>query len=150
MALRLLVLALVLGGLSSPQNPTRPIPPADAPVYQEGTVWVIEYARLKEGAAVRYLDALADGWRATLEVARGEGVIVSYKVLLGTAADRHDWDLMTMIELRNMAAIDGLQARLGEVQASPAARRAGSPDLTALREVVGTKIVREAILRPPR
>jgi hypothetical protein len=75
MALRLLVLALVPGGLSSPQNPTRPVAPADTPVYQEGSV---------------------------------------------------------------------------EVQATPAARRAGSPDLTALREIVGTRIVREAILRPPR
>ena len=78
-------------------------------------------------------------------------MILSYKVLIGAAADRHDWDFMTMIELRNMAAIDGLQARLGAVQASPGGRRSAAvTEAATLRDVIGTKIVREAILRSPR
>lgn len=150
MTLRLFALALGLTGLSFSQNPTRPIPPSDAQVYLEGSVWVLEYARLKEGATERYLDSLADNWRATLELARGEGMILSFRIFLGTAADRHDWDLLTMIEVRNMAALDGLQVRLGALQPGASSRRGALPDLTSLREVIGTKIVREALLRPPR
>jgi hypothetical protein len=149
MPARLLALALSLTGLSFAQNPTEPVRPSDAPVYYEGSVWVLEYSRLRAGAAELYLDLLADDWRARLELARGEGLILSYRIFLGTAADRHDWDLMTMIELRSMAALDGLPMRLGALV--PPARRGGAlPDPNALREVVGTKIVREALLRPPR
>jgi hypothetical protein len=147
MTLRPVALALSLTGLAFTQNPTHPIRPSEAPVYYEGTVWVLEYSRLKEGAAERAVDALAEDWRARLELARGEGLIVSFKVFLGTAADRHDWDLMTAIELRNMAAIDGLQTRLGALQVAGSRSAA---DLTTMREVLGTKIVREALLRPPR
>ena len=144
MTLRVLALALSLTGLSLSQNPTRPVRPADATIYYEGSVWVLEYSRVKEGAAERVVDALAGEWRARLELARGEGLILSYRIFLGAAADRHDWDLMTLIELRNMAVVDGLQARLGALQAG------ASSDLTTMREVIGTKVVREALLRPPR
>lgn len=161
---RSLAAALCLTGLSvsslvlarapeSRQTPTRPIVQAEPPTYMDGSVWVLEYSRTKEGATARYLDRLADDWRALLDQAVGEGLVLSYKVFLGTPADRRDWDVMTLIEVRNMAALDGLNVRLGVIATSPAGRRRSTgavADLSDLREVLGTRIVREALLRAPR
>ena len=133
------------------QQPIRPLTPSERP-YMEGTVWVIEYARAKEGMADRYLERLAFDWRAILDQARGEGLIVSYKVFQGMASTPRDWDIMTMIELRNMAALDGLNLRLGEVAANLGGGRRTGPgvDFADLRDVLGTKITREILLRPTR
>jgi hypothetical protein len=159
---RPIVLALAIVSLSAgpvasrPEDQllTRPVPLSETPVYTDGSVWVLEYVRVKEGATERYLERLADDWRMVLDPAHAEGLILSYKVWLGLPSDHRDWDVMTAVEVRNMGMLDGLSLRLGTIAASPAILKrkpAGTiVALSELREVVGQRLVREAVLRPPR
>jgi hypothetical protein len=129
--------------IAGAQVPLRPVVSPDTRPYADGTVWVMEFSRLKEGAADRALERLAVDWRLTLEAARGEGLVVSYHVFHTAAATPRDWDLATMIEVKNMAVLDVVNARLGEI-ARPRA------DLSEARDILGTKIAREILLRPTR
>ena len=156
---RPIVLLLAIASLSAapvsstPEDQllTRPVPLSETPVYTDGSVWVLEYVRVKEGATERYLERLADDWRMVLDQAIAEGLVLSYKVWLGLPSDHRDWDVMTAVEIRNMAMLDGLSLRLGTIAVSPAImkRRPGGP-IIDLREVVSQRIVREAVLRTPR
>lgn len=133
------------------QTPIRPLPPSATRPYMDGTVWVVDFLRTREGSTDRLLERLAYDWRSMLEQARGEGLIVSYRVLHGMPAHQRDWDVMTLIELRNMAALDGFNQRLGEIGANPIGPRLSrSVDFSDVREVVGTRIVREIVLLAPR
>lgn len=161
MTSRLFVVALSLASLSAgpaasdpaarDQLLIRPVPLSETPTYTDGSVWLFEYVRVKEGATDRYLERLADDWRVVLDQAQVEGWILSYKVWLGLPSDRRDWDVMTAVEIRNMAMLDGLNVRLGVIAASPAVvKRRPAGAVTDLREIVAQRIVREALLRAPR
>src|SRR5262245_35996299 len=152
--LAIAIATLSAGPVASPaedQLLTRPVPLSETPVYTDGSVWVLEYVRVKEGATERYLERLADDWRMVLDQARAEGLVLSYKVWLGLPNDHRDWDVMTAFEVRIMAMLDGLSLRLGTIAASPSiVKRRTSLPMGDLREVVSQRIVREAVLRPPR
>jgi len=142
---------LIVSG--TPQTPVRPRTLAEALPYTDGSVWILEFARAREGSTDRLMEQLADDWKSMLDQATAEGLVLSYKVFLGTPAERRDWDVMTFIEVRNMAALDGFNTRLAEIRAAVAGQRKRTgpvPALSDMREVLATKIVREAILRQAR
>ena len=72
--------------------------------YTEGSVWSVGFVKTKPGMGKEYLKNLAANWRAMNEAAKKEGLVISYKVLQGAAANPEDWDIMLLIEYKNMAA----------------------------------------------
>jgi hypothetical protein len=119
--------------------------------YKEGTVWEVELIRTKPGMTNDYLKNLAASWRKQCEEAKKQGLMLSYKILLGSAANKDDWDVMLIYEFKNMAALDGV----GEKWEAITAKFIGSQEqVTAvytkrseIREVFGSKIVREISLK---
>jgi hypothetical protein len=123
---------------------------SDAP-YTEGTVWTITMVKTKPGMTDDYLKGLAKSLKASLEEGKKQGFIVSYKVLLGEASTPSDYNIMTMVEFKNMAALDGLRAKTdpiaqkmigGEDQQREAAMKRAE-----LREILGSKLMREITLK---
>ncbi|UCH65809.1 MAG: hypothetical protein JSW63_01365, partial [Ignavibacterium sp.] len=53
-----------------------------------------------------YLKDLTKTWKASMEEALKEGLIKSYKVLLGAPANEQDFNIVLMIENENMAVFD--------------------------------------------
>ena len=119
--------------------------------YTEGSVWGITLVRVKSGMSDDYLRSLAKTWRNTYEEAKKQGLILSYKLLSGDAANRDDWDLMLMIEYKNMASLDGFDAKYRAI----AAKTIGSDEQQKnmyvkridIREIFGSKVMRELILK---
>ena len=119
--------------------------------YAEGPVWDITLVRTKAGATDDYIKNLAGNYKATSEEAKKQGIILDYKILLGDAANHDDFDIMLMVEYKNMAAFDGLREKT-----DPIARKLiGSEDVMRqaagkrqeLREILGGKRMREITLK---
>jgi hypothetical protein len=98
-----------------------------------------------------YLRHFANNLRGEYEEGKKQGLILSYKLLLGNAANKEDWNLLLMVEYKNMAALDGIEEKWEAIDAkiigSQDQRKAGYTTRSEMRETFGTKIVREIILK---
>jgi hypothetical protein len=119
--------------------------------YSQGSVYALTFIRSHAGLTNDYLKNLRAVYRKVMEDAKSECLILSYKVFLAPAANRADWDVMTMIEYKNMAALDGLDEKWEAIYAKSIGttqeQRAGSQERGKIRDILGEKIVREIILK---
>ena len=80
-----------------------------------------------------------------------EGLVKSYKILLGQAANQDDFNIILMIENENMAALDPnptRKAKMDEIQKKISSNMKGEfektvPNYENIRELFGTKLMRE-------
>ena len=119
--------------------------------YTEGSVWQITLVHAKPGMGDDYLKGLAKSLKTTLEEQKKQGLVVSYKILMGDASTPGDFNIMNMVEYKNMAALDGLRDKTdpiatkiigGEQQQHDAAVKRAE-----LREIIGSKTMREIMLK---
>jgi hypothetical protein len=119
--------------------------------YTEGSVWSIGFVKTVPGMTNDYYKNLADNWMKMNEAAKKEGLVLSYKVLHGPAANTEDWDIMLMVEYKNMAAMDGMAEKMealsGKLLGSQDTRRVGAEKRNEIREILGGKLAREIILK---
>src|SRR5437870_13553850 len=83
---------------------------SDAP-YTEGPVWNITMVKAKAGMGDEYLKGLAKTFKGSLEEAKKQNLILDYKILLGSAATPQDFDILLMVESKNMAEIGRASCR---------------------------------------
>ena len=76
----------------------------DAP-YNEGSVWDITTVKTKTGLQDDYLRQLKTIFVGELDEAKKQGLLLSYKILIGQAATAGDYDVMLLIEYKNFAAL---------------------------------------------
>jgi len=123
---------------------------SDAP-YTEGPVWNITMVQTKAGLGDEYLKELAKTLKGTLEEAKKQNLVVDYKILLGNAATPQDFNILIMVESKNMAAQDNAREKF-----DPIARKVlGTTDQQQaiqvkrldIREIMGTKLMREITLK---
>ncbi|OGU76714.1 MAG: hypothetical protein A2V93_03615 [Ignavibacteria bacterium RBG_16_34_14] len=74
--------------------------------YDEGTVWNLAFIRTAVNSTDDYLKGLKNTWEANMKEAVKEGLIKSYKILLGSAANQEDYNIILLIEYENMASFD--------------------------------------------
>ena len=138
----LAALSLGIASLCSAQS--------DAP-YTEGPVWTVTMVKTKTGMTDEYLKELAKTLKASLEEAKKQNLVIDYKILLGGAATPQDFDILVMVESKNMAAQDNTREKF-----DPIARKlVGTTDQQQaiqvkrldIREILGTKLMREITLK---
>jgi hypothetical protein len=145
--------ALVAGsGLSFAQSTTTTTTAegSTAP-YTEGTVWQLTMIKTKPGMTDDYLKGLSKSLKASLEEGKKQGFIVSYKILLGEASSPHDYNVMTMVEYKNMAALDNLRAKTDPIAQKTIGgedqQREAAVKRAEIREIFGSKLMREITLK---
>ena len=138
----LAALSLGIASLCSAQS--------DAP-YTEGPIWNLTMVKTKSGMTDEYLKGLAQTLKASLEEAKKQNLVVDYKVLLGDAATPQDFNILIMVESKNMAAQDNTREKF-----DPIARKVIGPTdqqqalqvkRLDIREIIGTKLMREITLK---
>jgi hypothetical protein len=138
----LAALSLGIASLCSAQS--------DAP-YTEGPVWNITMVKAKYGMGDEYLKGLAKTFKVSLEEAKKQDLILDYKILLGTAATPQDFDILLMVESKNMAALDNAREKFDPI----ARKMVGTSDEQRgmavkridIREIMGSKLMREITLK---
>ena len=123
---------------------------SDAP-YTEGPVWGITMVKTKAGMTDDYLKALAKIYKSTNDEMKKQGLIMDYKILIGNDATPQDFDILLMVEFKNMAAFDGLREKADpiadKILGSEDARRQGAIKRMEIREIMGNKLMREVTLK---
>lgn len=124
-------------------------------LYKDGTVWTITFVRTVANKTDDYMAGLAQTWVATMEEAKKEGLIVSYKILQGNPANEDDFNLMLMIENKNLASLDpnettdakfdAIEKRIKDKMGDK--YQSTITNYEEIRKLQGTKIMREQHLK---
>lgn len=123
---------------------------ADRP-YSEGNVTVVNSIRTLPGMRESYMRFLATTYKANMEEAKKQGIIVSYSIHETSPRSPDDPNLYLMVTYKNMAALDGLDDRMESIQqksfGDQAARDAAAIDREKMRRQLGSRIIREVVLK---
>jgi hypothetical protein len=123
---------------------------SEAP-YTEGPVWTITMVKSKYGMTDEYLKGLAKTFKGALDEAKKQDLVMDYKILLGDAASPHDFDILLMVESKNMAAFDNAREKFDpiarKVEGTPEQQRATATKRVEIREIMGNKLMREITLK---
>jgi hypothetical protein len=124
---------------------------ADALPYTEGSVFEMTFIRTLPGGYDAYMKFVQGEWKKVNDAAKKEGLILSYRVGTASPANKDDWDVVLIVEYKNMAALDGLEEKFREaaekVAGSSKDQEKRSEERSKLREVLGIKLVRELNLK---
>ena len=119
--------------------------------YTEGTVWEITMVRTKAGMTDDYLKNLSQAYKSTSDEAKKQGIILDYKIFLGDPANADDFDILLLVQYKNMAALDGLREKSDPIATKLIGGenelRQGSIKRMEIREILGTKTMREVTLK---
>jgi hypothetical protein len=117
----------------------------EAPYNQE-TVWTMTFVRTEPGRFDDYINNLNGLWKKANEEAMKDGTVISYKIISSNATREDDWNLLLMVEYKNMAAFDGLDARFRQIIAKLASeekQEEGIQTRAKIRTIVGGKLGRQ-------
>ncbi len=139
-ALAGLLLVAVSGAVSAADRP-----------YTEGPVVDVATVRTEPGKFDDYLRYLAGPYKQLMEEQKKAGIIVSYAVYQATPRGPHDPDLYLVTTYKNMAALDGLDARTDPIQekifGSLDQQSTATIERGKLRTLIGSQHIRELVLK---
>jgi hypothetical protein len=128
---------------------------AQSETFDAGTVWQLTMVKIKANMQDDYLKGLSKTWKSSMDMLVKEKLIKSYKILNGAASNEDDFDLLLMIEMENMAALDPNADRDKKMDEIEKKIMAGLGDeykntisnYQNIREITGSKLMREIYLK---
>ena len=124
---------------------------AQVRTYKDGSVWAVSFVQVKNGNGIDYLNSLKTTWKATQDEAIKQGLVLSYKILEGTAANPEDWQIMLMVEYKNLASMEGNDDKWEAIQSKVVGSEADQRKLQEIRvnmrTIFGAKLVREVVYK---
>jgi hypothetical protein len=119
--------------------------------YTNGSVWQVGFIKTGANMTVEYLNNLKNNWKATHDEAVKQGLIVSYMILQGTAANPEDWDIMLMTEFKSMAAMEGQEEKWEAISkkviGGEEAMKKLNESRVSMRTIYGGKLLREVVYK---
>jgi hypothetical protein len=97
---------------------------------------------------------LASDWKKEQDALKAAGITLSYRVIGAEAHSPGDWNLMLMVEYKDLASLEANQdkadALLEKVFGGDEKVMQGYKDRSEIREVLGTRLAQEVILEPKK
>jgi hypothetical protein len=123
----------------------------DELVYREGPVMELSYIKIRPGKFDDYMAFLAGPYRQLMDAEKKAGNIVDWGIWGARAGSPKEADLILTTTYANMAALDGLEERsvpqVKQVWGSRQKSNAAFADRESMREILGSELVRELILK---
>lgn len=123
---------------------------ADRP-YTEGNVVNVSAIRTEPGMFDEYMRYIAGPYKQLMDEQKKAGIIVSWAAYAVVPQGPHDPDLYLITTYRNMAALDGLDARIDPISekifGSMEKSAAAAVDREKIRKLMGDQLMRELIVR---
>jgi hypothetical protein len=127
-----------------------PIAAQDTRAYKEGNVVEISSIKVKPGKFNDYMSYLAGPYRNLMEENKKAGLITSWAIYGNRARNPQDPDLYLTITYPNWAALDRVEEAMAisaKVTGSMATQDKGFADRGTMREVLGSNVLQELVLR---
>ena len=122
--------------------------------YRNGSVWQISFIQMKPGMETAYLNHVAGDWKRQNEALKKDGQILSYKVMTTEGHSSTDWNIMLMIEYKDLATMEANEAKADNlaqtVIGTDEKQMQGYRERLQIREVMGERLARETVLEPRR
>lgn len=119
--------------------------------YTEGPVWTVTMIKTKSGLSDEYLRQITQTVKPVYEEEKRQKVILDYKILSGDAASPQDFNILILVEYPSWAAFDNLRDKMDpiveKVMGTDDQRRATAVKRLDIREILGTKTMREITLK---
>src|SRR5947209_18339118 len=119
--------------------------------YTEGSVWILSMIKTKAGLTDEYLKQITGTVKPVYEEAKKQKIVLSYKILNGESSNPHDFNILILVEYPNMAAFDMLRDKMDPVLAKVMGSEEQRKDMAVkrldVREILGTKTMREITLK---
>lgn len=119
--------------------------------YTNGPVWNLSFIKSKPGYFSTYIKDLSEGWNKLMKRAKQDGLITDYKVITAPASSKDDWDLLLMIQVKNYAAIDGIEEKIDKLAeklfGSEDQQQKAAVSRNDMREPIGEKLGQELIFK---
>jgi hypothetical protein len=119
--------------------------------YKDGSAWTVSFVQIKNGQGVDYLNSLKTTWKAVQDEAIKQGLILSYKILEGTASNPDDWHILLLVEYKNLASMEGNDDKWDAIQAKVVGNEEDQKKLREIRvnmrTMYGTKLMREVVYK---
>ena len=119
--------------------------------FKQGSAWTVAFVQVKNGMGVDYINSLKTTWRAVQEEGIKQGLILSYKILEGNASNPDDWQIMLMVEYKNLASMEGNDDKWDAIQKKVVGNEEDQKKLRELRvnmrTMYGTKLMREVVYK---
>src|SRR5438270_7948877 len=137
---------------SSPTTATTPASTggSSAP-YNEGPVWTLTMIKTKTGLNDDYIKQITGTVKPVYDEAKKQKIILDYKILNGEASDRNDFNMLILVAFPNYAAFDRFRENMDpiteKVMGSAEQRKDMAVKRLDIREIIGTKTMREITLR---
>jgi hypothetical protein len=122
----------------------------DAKPYKEGKVLQVSFIKIKPGQLNNYMKYLDGPYKANMEAMKKAGLITGYAVYRSQPRTPQDADLILTVAYPNMAALDRSEeadAISTKVMGPMASRDKASMDRESMRELLGSQLTRELILK---
>jgi hypothetical protein len=107
--------------------------------------------KTKTGLGDDYLKSISGTVKPVYDEEKKQKIILDYKILNGDASGSQDFNILIMVQYPNMAALDGLREKMDpiieKVMGSEDQRRATAVKRLDIREILGTKTMREITLK---
>jgi hypothetical protein len=143
-------LSLGLAAVCSAQTSTTDTKGSNAP-YKEGPVWTLTMIKTKTGLSDDYLKQITGTVKPVYDEEKKQKIILDYKILNGEASNLQDFDILILVEYPNWAAFDSLRDKMDpiveKVMGPEDQRRATAVKRLDIREILGTKTMREITLK---
>jgi hypothetical protein len=138
------------GAQTSPTGTSKTGAGSNTP-YTEGPVWTLTMIKTKAGLSDEYLKQITGTVKPVYDEEKKQKIILDYKILEGDAMGAQDFSILIMVQYPNMAALDGLRDKMDpiveKVMGSEEQRRDTAVKRLDIREILGTKTMREIILK---
>lgn len=119
--------------------------------YKAGSAWTVSFIQVKNGMSMEYINSLKTTWKAVQDEGIKQGLIVSYKIFEGNASNPDDWQIMLMVEYKNLASMEGNEDKWDAIQKKVVGSEEDQKKLREIRvnmrTMYGTKLMREVVYK---
>ena len=120
-------------------------------VYKDGSVWNVSFVKTNYGMSNDYIANLKTTWKAVHDEALTQGLILSYKILNGSSANPEDWNILLLVEYKNLASLEGQDDKWDAIYKKVIGDEATMKQLresrVSMRTIYGEKLLREVVYK---